>query len=191
MPFSLLFVCTGNICRSPLAERYAVHRLAGEAPDLASLVTVRSAGVRGLEGYPMDPLAEAQLDRLGGSASGFAARRLVAGHVESADLVVTMTRTHRSAALAEAPAALRRTFTLLEAADLVQLVEGAGQAETRPTSPTELVAAMAALRSQARLDQYDVADPIGRSPLVHADVADVITAAVDELVSALVESLRR
>ena len=190
MPFSILYVCTGNICRSPLAERYTVHRLASQAPDVAPSVTVSSAGVRGLEGYPMDPLAEAELDRYGGSAHGFAARRLVAGDVESADLVLTMTRTQRAAALAEAPAAQRRTFTLLEAADLVGRVKGADPATAGPPRPRDLVAALAAGRSQARLDQYDVADPIGRSPLVHAAVADAITAAADELVAALVPSLR-
>jgi protein-tyrosine phosphatase len=185
-----LYVCTGNICRSPLAERYTVHRLEREAPDVATSVSVRSAGVRGLEGYPMDQLAEVELNRHGGSADGFAARRLAAGDVESADVVLTMTRAHRAAALAEAPAALRRTFTLLEAADLVRLVEEESRSETGATSPGKLFAAMAAQRSQARLDQYDVADPIGRSPQVHAAVADVIAAAVDDLVAALVPSLR-
>jgi protein-tyrosine phosphatase len=101
-----------------------------------------------------------------------------------------MTRKHRAAALAEAPAALRRTFTLLEAADLARLV--AGERSGADTgSPAALVAVMAGARSQARVEQYDVADPIGRSPRVHAAVADVITAAVDDLVAALVPRLRR
>jgi protein-tyrosine phosphatase len=188
--FSILYVCTGNICRSPLAERYTAHRLADEAAGPAPAVVVSSTGVRGLEGHRMDPFAEDQLTRRGGSASGFAARRLTAGLVDSADLVLTMTRKHRAAALAEAPAALRRTFTLLEAADLARLV--AGERSGADTgSPAALVAAMAGARSQARVEQYDVADPIGRSPRVHAAVADVITAAVDDLVAALVPRLRR
>ena len=189
MAFSILYVCTGNICRSPLAERYTVHSLAHTAPDLAYLVRVASAGVQGLEGYPMDPLAEAELNRYGGLGTGFSARRLVGSQVESADLVLTMTRAHRGASLTEAPSALRRTFTLLEAADLVRLVETDARLDAVPAGPAGLVAAMAARRGQARLDQYDVDDPIGRPREVHAAVADVVTAAVDTVVAALVPSL--
>ena len=191
MTFSILYVCTGNICRSPLAERYTVHRLTQEAPDLVQLVTVSSAGVRGLEGYPMDQLAEAELGNRGGAGGGFLARRLTASHVEAAGLVLAMTRAHRGAALTEAPSALRRTFTLLEAADLVELVHADGQLDAVPAGPAGLVAAMAGRRSQARLEYYDVADPIGRSADVHAAVADVITTAVDTVVRHLVSSLRQ
>ena len=191
MVFSILYVCTGNICRSPLAERYTVHRLAHAAPDLAHLVRVGSAGVRALEGYPMDASAAAELVRHGGLADGFQGRRLTTADVASAQLVLTMERAQRSAALAEEPAALRRTFTLLEAADLVQLVGTDGQLDAVPAGPLGLVAAMAARRGAARLETYDVADPIGQSPEVHAAVADTITTAVDVLVDALVPSLRQ
>ncbi|MDQ3422084.1 MAG: low molecular weight phosphatase family protein, partial [Actinomycetota bacterium] len=55
----MLVVCTGNICRSPLAERLLQRRLGDRA-------VVRSAGVQGLEASAMDPYAAAQLERLGG-----------------------------------------------------------------------------------------------------------------------------
>jgi protein-tyrosine phosphatase len=177
----MLYLCTGNICRSPLAERYTAHRL--EQAGLAESVLVTSAGVRALEGHPMDAWAEAELVRLGGRGDGFVGRRLVAAHLEAADLVLTMTRAHKAAALGECPAALRRTFTLLEAADLAgQVAAGA----TPIAAPAELVADMAARKSQARLDEYDVDDPIGCPPEVHAAVAQVIAAAVDEVLAALV-----
>ena len=139
----------------------------------------------------MDPLAEAELNRYGGLGAGFSARRLLASHVESADLVLTMTLAHRGAALAETPTALRRTFTLLEAADLVDMVGTDGRLDAVPAGPAGLVAAMAARRGQARLEQYDVDDPIGRPREVHAAVADVIAGAVDTVVAALVPSLRQ
>ncbi len=184
MTLSILYVCTGNICRSPLAERYTVHRLAHVAPDVAHLVRVASAGTRGLEGHPIDALAGQQLVRHGGVATGFAGRRLTAGHVEGADLVLTMTREQRAVAVTEAPSGLRRTFTLLEAADL------AGRADV-DGGPAELVAAMAAGRSAARPGDYDVADPIGGSPELHLSVADSIVRAVDIVTDALVPRLRR
>ena len=181
MPFLMLYLCTGNICRSPLAERYTASRLA--QAGLADSVLVSSAGVRALEGHPMDAWAEAELVRLGGRGDGFAGRRLVAAHVESADLVLTMTRAHKAAALGECPTALRRTFTLLEAADLAGQV-AAGDAPI--AGPAQLVAGMAARRSEVRLQEYDVDDPIGCPPEVHAAVAGVIVTAVDEVLAALV-----
>lgn len=188
MTFSLLYVCTGNICRSPLAERYTAHRLEQVSDGAAVEVEVGSVGVRALEGHPMDRLAEAELVRLGGSGQGFAGRRLTVSHVESADLVLTMTRGQRAAALTEAPGALRRTFTLLEAADLARLVDGDPDVSSDPgfgADPVGRVAAMATSRSRARLDDYDVVDPIGRPPEVHAAVADVIAAAVDGVIAFL------
>ncbi|MFN2560552.1 MAG: low molecular weight phosphatase family protein, partial [Jatrophihabitans sp.] len=47
--FAVLFVCTGNVCRSPLAERLMRARLAPGLP-----VAVSSAGTMGLSGYPID-----------------------------------------------------------------------------------------------------------------------------------------
>ena len=52
--FSVLVVCLGNVCRSPLAERVLRLRLA-ELPDgPAGTVRVSSAGIRALVGAPMD-----------------------------------------------------------------------------------------------------------------------------------------
>lgn len=185
MPFSILYVCTGNICRSPLAERYTVRRLADTAADVAPHVVVGSAGVRALEGYPMDPPAAVELARRGGSGDGFVARRVTAADVAAADLVLTMTREHRALALEQTPVALRRAFTLLEAADLV------GRVADVDGGPHELVATMAAGRSTARPDTYDVADPIGEDASVHAAVAATIVTAVDTVADALVPRLRR
>jgi protein-tyrosine phosphatase len=188
MTFRILYVCTGNICRSPLAERYTVHRLEQQPGEAAAGFEVGSVGVRALEGYPMDRLAEAELARRGGSGVGFVGRRMTASHIESADLVLTMTRSHRAAALTEAPGALRRTFTLLEAADLARLLAGDPGTESDARSgagPAGLVAVMAAHRGRARLEDYDVADPIGRPAEVHAAVADVIASAVDDVAAFL------
>ncbi|MFF0817872.1 protein tyrosine phosphatase [Rhodococcus sp. NPDC003318] len=144
----LLFVCTGNICRSPTAERLAVAF--AEEFGLPGL-TAESAGTRAMVGYPMEPTAAMVLESLGGDPAGFTARRLTPEIAMGADLILTMTATQREKVLTLAPAQMKRTFTLREAARLSQ-VSGA-------TTVAELAAARAALTSP---DSEDVADPIGQ-----------------------------
>ncbi|MGA9343512.1 MAG: hypothetical protein WBV37_00295 [Nocardioidaceae bacterium] len=172
--FRILTVCTANICRSPLMERLLAASLASH-PGPQEFV-VESAGVRGWEGAAMDASAAAQLRRLGGDADGFKGRTLQDEYVAGADLVLTATTLHRVAVLREVPQALRRTFTLLEFAHLVEAVPAVRAQWGRPA---DLVAAASAARGSATLTEYDVEDPYGRDEVVHQRVADVIRHAVD------------
>ncbi|APT91409.1 hypothetical protein CSPHI_10895 [Corynebacterium sphenisci DSM 44792] len=110
----LLFVCTGNICRSPFAElaTAAWARRAGRP------VGVSSAGVSGLVGHPVDPGMAAELAARGIAHEGFAGSRLTAARVAAADVVLCMQRHHLEAVLRLRPAALRRTLLLDHAAAL-------------------------------------------------------------------------
>jgi len=182
MSFSILYVCTGNICRSPLAERLLTMRLDAALGQRSSVFGVTSAGTHGWDGSEMDPTAASQLIRLGGDPAGFTGRQLTPAFVQSADLVLTATRAHRQLVLSELPQALRRTFTMTEFA---HLVESSGDRPTPADSPAELVAWAASRRGSATLDDYDVADPYGASPRVHHEVADRISAYVDQTVAAL------
>jgi len=154
--FVILSICTANICRSPVAA--AVLR--GELADATGDFRVQSAGVRGLDGSPMDARAAAALRRWRYPVGEFRARTITAAMCESADLVLTATRTQRSAVLEMAPRALRRTFTLLE-------FEHGAQTGTMPHEPpartAELVARVAATRGNIDIDQYDVLDPFPES----------------------------
>src|SRR5512144_374699 len=118
VPFRVLFVCTGNICRSPFGERLLRARLAERLGPDAALVEVGSAGVQGLVGEPMDPLAAAVLLSHGGDPTGFAGRRLDAGLVRGADLVLAANRKHRASIVRLDPTAVRKTFTIRELARL-------------------------------------------------------------------------
>jgi len=182
MSFSILYVCTGNICRSPLAERLLTMRLDAALGQRSSVFGVTSAGTHGWDGSEMDPAAASQLIRLGGDPAGFTGRQLTPAFMQSADLVLTATRAHRQLVLSELPQALRRTFTMTEFA---HLVESSGDRPTPADSPAELVAWAASRRGSATLDDYDVADPYGASPRVHHEVADRISAYVDQTVAAL------
>jgi protein-tyrosine phosphatase len=179
-PFSILAVCTGNICRSPLIEHLLRDALT-TAPGPATF-EVRSAGVRGWDGAPMDPPAAAELRRLGGDPSGFRGRSFSAALGERADLILTATADHRRLVLQEVPQALRRTFTLLEFAHLVTAVGDVAEAAGNPPG---LVSRAAAQRGAARLDAYDLGDPYGQPVAVHRRTAELAESAVGAISAAL------
>lgn len=176
MTLRILVVCDGNMCRSPLAERLIAARLPG--------VEVASAGrMAGDDGVEMDPLAQAELVRLGGSAEGFTARRLATWQLDAADLVLTATMKIRSRVIQKSPRAMRRTFTLLEFASLASRAP-AGSADF-------LVTWCFGNRSLVAEDELDLPDPIGGTPELHRMVADTIDRAVDRIVAALAPALSR
>lgn len=187
----LLFVCTGNICRSPTAERltlaYAKAQLAGPAESL----TVCSAGTAALVGYPMDSSAGLVLTGLGGSAEGFRARQLLVEDIHPADLVLTMTRRQRASVLQLAPRMLSRTFTLREAAALLPAVDVGGIVVESDFTHRgrRLVAALAQHRPARGMDRAgvgdDIADPIGRDLQIYQRVGDAIARALLPLLEVL------
>lgn len=123
MSFRVLHVCTGNICRSPMAERVMAAGLADRLGARAGGFVVESAGTWGHTGSPMEDFALTTLSSIGLDGSGFRARELVAEHVAGADLVLGATREHRAAAVVLQPRAAPRTFTLREFARLLSRVD--------------------------------------------------------------------
>jgi protein-tyrosine phosphatase len=185
--FSILAVCTANICRSPMVEHLLRDSLAGAVDGPTEVrFEVSSAGVRGWDGSPMDPPAAEELRRLGGDPSRFVARSFTAELGERADLILTATTDHRSVVLQEVPQALRRTFTLLEFAHLVSTVDDEAVAE----GPRALVSRAAANRGSAHVETYDLGDPYGRPPTVHRRTADTVAQATGDICGALVTSGR-
>lgn len=152
-------MCTANVCRSPLMELLLKERLDTSAFEVAS------AGVMGWRDAPVDSMVRLELARLGIDGSDFRSQPLQVHHVRGADLVLTATKEHRSAVLELDPGALRKTFTLLEFAALVE-----GHEATRLP---DLVADAARRRSTGPA-RADVPDPFRRSPAVHRSTADLI-----------------
>ena len=166
--FDLLFVCTGNICRSPTAELLAAAALPAER------FRVHSAGTYGLHGYAIEPGAARELTARGIDSASFRARRLTEELVRDADLILTATREHRGAVVTLDPHALPRTFTMREFARLLDHVQPAGD-------PRALVALVAAARGRyapARPEDDDVADPYGRGSVAYAAALMDITEAL-------------
>lgn len=173
-PYSILTVCTGNICRSPVAERLLARSL---GPDVA----VASAGIAAVVGGSIDPHLAVRLDRDGVVWEDFRARQITEAIVRSADLVLVMTRDHRARVVDLVPAAVRRTFTLTEFAALADKVA----VNTPGVVPAEflraLVPAAAGQRMMAGLapDDFDIDDPYGGPDEDHArayaEIADAVT----------------
>jgi protein-tyrosine phosphatase len=169
--FRVLFVCIGNVCRSPLGQ----HLLAARLP--AEQFEVSSAGVGALVGEPMNAEAALHLEPHGITADGFAARQLTADIVADSDLILTATRAIRSRLLEDSPRALRRTFTVLEFAALLDTVPNG--------EPAEVVAGAAEQRSRAVLGDYDIPDPYGRGESAHRLAAEEMLAAVERIAKGL------
>lgn len=177
----LLFVCTGNICRSPTAERLTLA-YADQLPEPDQL-TASSVGTRAVVGSAMHPEAESVLSGLGGSALGFRARQISPEIVAEADIVVAMTDLHRTSVLNASPRHLNRTFTLLEARVLAEAVPPGDLVDTTDLTVRgqELTRAMVGQRPRRRTDEAwddDIVDPIGSDAAVFTEVGDQIAAAL-------------
>ena len=106
----VLFVCTGNTCRSPMAEA-AFNVLAG-----AHGIDWRagSAGTCAWPGGPASNMAQRAVAEIGGDLGGFRSRPLSRAMIEESDLIVAMTADHREDILAGYPSAAGKTRLLLE-----------------------------------------------------------------------------
>ena len=180
-PFSILAVCTGNVCRSPAAERL----LGGK---LGPTVTVSSAGTHALVGHSIsDPMAALLLDS-GFEPDPFEARRLSEHMIKEADLCLSMTRAQRGLVVELWPPAVRRAFTLREFARLLNWVDPAALPAGSPAERLRAAVPLAAAGGRERMssDEDDVVDPFRLSKAVYADSFGQISSAVDAVVYTIV-----
>ena len=188
MPFTVLHVCMGNICRSPMAERLLVLaaglRLAKVDPDaeLDDLLRSVSAGTGGWhEGEEMNPPAARQITLRGGSTDGFLARKLTSAQLDEADLILTATADQSDYVHALVPGATARTFVLGHLGRLLRDVEvkSLPPAGTDPATfharATALVAAADRRRGDTEpLAGDDLDDPWGRGDATFQRIGDEI-----------------
>ena len=157
--FAIVLICTGNICRSPTAERLF-------AAALGPSVAVSSAGTQALVGRPIAPPMARLLAEAGAHSADFAARQVTEGDLRDADLVLTMSLDQRSAVVDIWPGAVRRTFTLRELERLLavidpEAIEAVGTADRLRSCIPLAAAGRRQVRDAQTVD--DIADPYGQS----------------------------
>ena len=174
----ILVLCTGNICRSPMAEAFLRRRLA----DLGVEARVHSAG-RLFDDQPASADGVAALQAMGVDTSAHRSRRLTPDMARATDLVLCMAREHVRDVAVISSELWPRTFTIKE---LVRRAEQVGARS--PNQPfDEWLAKVHAGRNTAEMlgssPDDDVADPIGGSRAVYRRTA----AELDDLTARLVD----
>lgn len=110
----VLFVCTGNTCRSPMAEAIARH-IEAQAPPSGLTTRFASAGIAAAEDMPPTPEAVRSLKRRGIDLASHRSQPLTPELIERAEIIYTMTPSHAEAVMNAAPDAAHKVFPLGEA----------------------------------------------------------------------------
>jgi protein-tyrosine phosphatase len=181
---TILVICTGNICRSPIAEgllRDALqHRFAEGAPE------VSSAGTSGLEGSGAMPESVQAAAELGIDIGDHVARRLSTAMAEGSDLLLCMSKEHRHIAAAASDHG-DRAFTLKEVVRLLESLPAAA-ADAGPEILVERIAAanLARVRGAVPVSyDDDIADPLGQPLEAYRAVAWELETWIERLVNGL------
>jgi protein-tyrosine phosphatase len=187
---SILFVCTGNTCRSPMAE--ALLREMAQARGVA--VSVRSAGVSTVDGLPVSGHALESLRRRNVSHAG-SSSRLTAEAVEWADLILTMTSGHKRDVLHYHPEAVDKTYTLKEfvysdtavAANISELEGLYSDMQMRGAIGGQLSKEerQRMLELEKTIPSFDIADPFGGSLSTYDSCSQEIQEAIGKLLDKL------
>ena len=158
---TVLFVCTGNLCRSPSAEKFLAKRVSELGPRD---VTVESAGTLGAasEAVPSDLLRESAA--FGLDLRPHMARRLDVGMVARADMVIGMERSHvREVVLADPPA-FSKSFTFREIVRRGAERGGRNSLQSLPEWLTYLGEGRRHLDLIGDSPRDDILDPMGGKP---------------------------
>ncbi|HVL82319.1 MAG TPA: hypothetical protein VM840_12095 [Actinomycetota bacterium] len=171
---NVLFVCTGNVCRSPMAEGF----LRKEALERGLDIDVRSTGTHA---WPMRAATwdgREVMSELGVPIDEHRTRLYERPLIEWADLIVGLAVEHVRDVVRDHPDAAPRTFGLKELLALLR------QVPPQPT-PKDLVRAADAAREEAPpLDDADVLDPFGERREAYRRVAGEIRTLIEELAAA-------
>ncbi len=173
----VLFVCTGNICRSPMAEGVAWSLIESEHPKgWSTPLSFASAGTAGLAGEPPTREAMLAMESMGIDISSHRARTLSEEILGESDLVLVMEERHKR---------LVEEMSDLPAFLLLKLVEAARKSRLTLYDRERLLDFARGLEESGGWDlpshAYEVGDPIGLPLGEYAAVAGVIVSGVRPL----------
>ena len=156
----VLVVCTGNVCRSPVAEAFLraafVERMRSDAPEVAS------AGTMGWTGSGADPHSIQVAAEHGIDISGHRARVVDREDIARSTLILAMANEHVDTISSAAPSARSKTFTLKELVRLLEALPGT-EGDAREPIVARVKAADELRRAGFAGDPHDegIADPLG------------------------------
>lgn len=162
-PYLLVFVCTGNICRSPMAEGIMKDRLCDAAARIGESLPVRvvSAGTHAPQGAPASEHAVIAAAEHGIDISAHRSQPLTGELIEQSDLILTMEQHHSSQITYHWPL---------------------------KTGISELK--RFALQSGIQLPYPDVADPIGSGLVVYRETYNEIAREIDRITPVIIDRAR-
>lgn len=186
----ILFVCTGNTCRSPMAEGM-LRKLAVER---GLTIEVQSAGVAASEGLSMS-LHAASVLRDQGIEDHITSTPLRAEHTQWADLILTLTEAHKYRVIQVFPETADKVYALKEFVENNEMVVTDQEELQRLVADVELDRALGNPRDEEkenrirelaqRLPVYDISDPFGGSRQVYDRTAAEIREALGKLIDKL------
>ncbi|WP_170166862.1 arsenate reductase/protein-tyrosine-phosphatase family protein [Actinomyces bovis] len=174
----ILFVCTGNICRSAFAA-CALRKMVD-----GSQISVASAGIGALEGSPIDPVMGAIAASLDVSTEDHVSKQLTGRHLKTVDLILTFGPEHNAWILANYPEQIQKVVSLQRFVNVAELVP---MSERRIWG--ELIEAVVTRQSKMAVAGDDwISDPYRCSRTKYLEVGERIWRCVHSM-SALINCL--
>lgn len=163
----IMFVCTGNICRSPMGELLFGKYLSG------TTIRVTSAGTRGLQQHEIDRNSGRLMRSVGIESSGFRSRRLTKAMAEEADLILCFEKNQRKDIVTLAPNAVRYTFLVDDFANMCRYCaqQGLIHGTTIQERLMSAVSASTMIRPMIPAPK-DIEDPLGKPFIKFAEVGN-------------------
>lgn len=177
---NILFVCTGNVCRSPMAEGFLNAWAADRGIDLVA----RSTGTNAFAGRPATWDGRRIMTELGTPIDDHRTLRTTAELVSWADLVIGMAYEHVRDTVREFPEAEDRTLTLKEFVEILPKLPAVEDPRAWVDEAQRLT------KEMPSLDDVDVDDPFGERETAYRRVAAEIRDLVEGMIDGLEEKLQ-